>query len=186
MNLLYEDLKEALLELNSKLEFDDGGFYQYQDAAIGTRTSVSLNGEHICNMDTGDIPEDRVTAQAKAPTIIHPDERNFNTTHTKKMVVFEDHPMFFEADQLLGKSQLDVVRLGVDYPAMAQRAQAVDYRKKAPQPEDCIILRFYFELREQDKAIIKIGWQEVLKRLIDAEAIKKDEIEKRLGIVVGD
>lgn len=184
--MTYEELKEALLELNNDLEFDDEGYYQYHEASVGSRSSISWNGEHICNVDTGDIPEETLMGRATTPTMIHPDLRDYNTTHTKKMVVFDDNPLFFEADQLLGKKQLDVVTLGVDYTCMAQRATSLDYRKATPKPEDCIILRFYFELKEQDNLVIKIGWQKPLQSLIKSEAITKEAIEKKLDIVIGD
>jgi hypothetical protein len=181
--MTYEELKEGLLELNDMLEFDDAAFYQYHDAAIGTRAAISMAGEHICNVDTGDIPEERVTAPARAPQIIHPDERDYETTHTKKIVAFEDNPLFFEADQQMGKQQIDLIMIGATYPAMGERAYATDWRTNPPQRKDVIIIRMYFELKYQDDAVIKIGWKDVMKRLITAEVVTQEELEETFDVV---
>ena len=176
----YNDLKKKLLELQPNLVFDEGsGRCVYMFAEGKMRAGLYYNKDYISAVERGAIPElslydkweDQVIPASPQEVLAEPD--GTKAWFEEIWVTREKDPQnFMVLDQWLGIEPIRILK----YPkteVMVQRENGC-----------CIVISNGFRKVSLPSHVLRIGWREVLERLLDARIpnITKNALEKKFNV----
>lgn len=158
-------IKQALLSCNPGFHFDVGGNLDIDHPMIGTRQGVWFNGNHICSMDRGNVPEAKVwQARPGLEEIDWVDIDKFDDAQVCYAEILPTDPIYEEA-VLAFEAKRDGYRLDLQGRLFHYRAL-----RRGWEPE----------------FILYVGWQHTLYRVLNRRipGVTAETVCKALGIAV--
>lgn len=173
----YATLKTKLRELNSSLVFDESDNEWYW-TGNEYRTGIFYNGNHITNVDRGDIPQKPVQAKkiARLPVGVHEASTNPNGFFVQEWFN-EDQQFCGMLNQLMGNVDEKIVKLPPDNKEVLLQRK-FDYGKHH------IAVVYGFVTEATPGPIVRMGWEMSFKYLLAAKipGITKEALEEAFAV----
>lgn len=174
------DLERGLRELNPDIQFDRTNLHQYTGYK-GQRTGIFYHEQHICNVETEEIPEFNVPGGIyEAPHAVsvlegHANIRDPKTT-TVRWRVGRKHPFFPDILKLAHYKFPAVVDLGEGYEIYVVLENTGD-----------LLARQYYRDKPLCNRVDIIGWREVFRCLCELAipGVDANSLAQQFGVSYG-